>query len=404
MAEIYCKLQGKPVKSLRALIPNKGAWYADVDLGDVVDLSGSATIEVGTLKLVGTIDPKHSGTFGQSTKVRVLAGNGGWSNEVEAKDYHNDARVKARTVAEDAARAVGETLGSFLPTAERVGVDFVRIKTAASVVLEQAIGKAAWWVGYDGKTNVGPRPEVKPGTFELIAYDVEKRIATLTADDPIAVGIGAKLEDERLGGAQVVRQVELTVDDRELRIYAWCGGSETSEARIARAISSIANHSTVGKVFGLWPYRVVKMSGDRVELQALSPDSGVPNLLPIDMRCGVPGVWSRLTPGAEVVVGFLEGSVTKPTIVSFSPKGGSGFVPVEIVIGDDASALYAARRGDLVQCGGAGTMCTLTGPAAPPNGAVIMGAPYQISFSVSPMPQAPLYGAIMTGSQLLRTK
>ena len=190
----------------------------------------------------------------------------------------------------------------------------------------------------------------------------------------------------------------------ELRILAWCGDDSNTDGRIARALKSIAVQANAGKIFGLWRYRVVNMDGDRVQLQAISKAAGLPDILPIAMHAGFPGMWARLSPGSEVAVSFLEGDPRLPVITGFSPKGSTGFVPVEIVIGDDSSALAGARRGDLVQCGGPGTVVTFMGPGAPPNAAVVVGVPYSISFSVIPTPQAPLYGAIMTGSGLLRFK
>jgi hypothetical protein len=68
----------------------------------------------------------------------------------------------------------------------------------------------------------------------------------------------------------------------------------------------------------------------------------------------------------------------------------------------DGGTQKIARQGDLTQAGGPGTMCVLTGPAAPPNGACIMGVPYAISFSMLPQPQKPLYGVIATGAARLK--
>ena len=99
-------------------------------------MSGSVTIEIGDLSLTGTIT--DSGTFAEQRRARVVAGAGGWGTLVVAQHYHNDLTddggggVLAQTVADDAARLVGETIGTFVVTDARIGADYVRESGLAS--------------------------------------------------------------------------------------------------------------------------------------------------------------------------------------------------------------------------------------------------------------------------------
>lgn len=355
MADVFCAVAGHAVASLHATIPNKGAWIVDAELGASVSLSGRAEIAIGSLKLSGTVDPQHSGTFGQTTKVRVVAGAGAWGNTLKPKAYHNDARVKAKTVAEDAAREVGETLGSFVPVAERVGADYVRTAVAASLVLESVIGAVPWWVDYAGKTNVGLRATKKPGAYQLVSFDPLTHVATLAVDDPATVEIGAVLEDSRLGASQTVRQLEIVVQGEELRIRAWCVQDGSVAARLADALGAIARQATGGRLFGLYRYRVVQMASDKVNLQAISKAAGLPDILPVAMHPGLAGAHSELTPGTEVLVQFVEGSPTMPILTNFGGKGDTGASPSkttidatsEIKLGASATK-GIARHGDSV--------------------------------------------------------
>jgi hypothetical protein len=408
MTAPFATLDGHRLTAVRLTIGNTGPWHAEVDFEGEPEVSGRVTMKLGALELVGTLVAEQSGTFGLQRKARLVAGGGGWASELGRKAYHNDAQVKAQTVAADAARECGETLGTFVPSAERIGVDFVRDVGPASRVLERVIGGAPWWVDYAGVTQVGPRAAVSAttGTYEVLAYEPRDRLATLAVDDLTTVGIGSILTD-RLDAPQTVRELEVVVTADEVRVMVWCGGSEAGPGNLAGLLTAIARKATDGPLFGKYRYRVVRMSADRVECQAVRAGAGLPDVLPVSMWAGVAGAHAELTPGAEVLLEFIEGDRTMPILAGFAGKDGVGHVPVSLTLCGSTQA--AARQGDLVQSGGVGTVVTLTpvatllpGPLAPCVG---IGLPYLISFdAVPPTPilAAPLYGAISTGSPKVR--
>lgn len=350
MTDAFASVAGQRITSLRLVAGNIGPWFADLEFESDPSISGQVTIVVGAAQFVGTVVAQQAGTFGLQRKCRVVGGAGGWSTMLGPKSYHNDAGVKAQLIATDAAREVGETLGSFQPAAERVGYDYVRRAALASSVLEFVIGDVAWWVGYDGVTNVGPRPAtaVASSAYELIAFDPHTRIATLAVDDPGAVGIGSILS-KRFDEPQTVRDIELTVDEAGIRVTAWCGGSEREHGRLAGLLRSLAQRATDAPLYGKYRYRVVSMAVDgRVELQAVSKASGVPDLRPISVWPGVAGAHAQLAPGAVVLVEFIEGARSMPIVTHFAGKDGPGFVPVSLTLGG-ATGAPAARQGDAVE-------------------------------------------------------
>lgn len=351
MTDVYAGVNGQRLTSVRLVVPNIGPWSAEVDFEAAPDVAGAVTLSIGELELRGTLDEGHSGAFALQRKARIVAGANGWGAEVSAKQYHNDAGVKARLIADDAARAVGESIGDFVPRVERVGRDYARQVGPASRALEDAVGGVAWWVDYAGVTHAGPRPaaQVDAAAYTLLAYDPRDNIATLAVDDPGAVGIGAILADERLDGARTVRSLELRVTADELRVYAWCGGTESSHAKLAALFRAIVQRSTDGRLHGHYRYRVVRMAGDRVELQAVRKVVGLPDLLPLSAWPGIAGAHAELTPGAEVLVAFIEGDRAQPAVVAFAGKDGVGFVPVRLTLGGPSGS-PAARQGDIVEC------------------------------------------------------
>jgi hypothetical protein len=333
MTAAYATVAGEPASSVSVWIPQGGVWFADVDFEIDPDVSGQVTIKLGALELVGTVVAEYAGAHALQRRVRIVGGAAGWATLLPPKAYHNDAGVRARTVIEDAAREAGETLGTVEPLAERVGVDYVRQSGPASRVLEDVIGGVAWWVDYDGRTHVGARASSTPesGSYEVLEYDPRERLVTFATDDLRSVGIGSVLS-ERLDAPQVVRELEIGVTADSVRVLAWCGGEDGAAGRLPGLFRSIVARATDAKLFGTWRYRVVKMSSDRAELQAVRRGAGLPDVLPVSMWPGVAGVHAALAPGAEVLVEFIEGDRTMPIVTHFAGKDGAGWTPVSLVL------------------------------------------------------------------------
>jgi hypothetical protein len=384
----FATVNGSRATRVHLFVGNKGPWYADVDFEDAPDLSGHVTIKLGELSLQGTIVPAQDGTFGGSRRSRIVAGGGGWGDELAAKGYHNDAGIKAELVAQDAAREAGEVIGGFVPFAERIGIDYARQAGTASKALEDAIGDVPWWVDYNGITQVGARPAVTLASadYQLVAYDPRARIATLSIDDPSIIVPGVVLSD-RLDIPQTIREFELVVggEGDGLRVTAWMGGDVSEEGRLAQLMRSIILRATDGCVHGVFRYRVIRMAADgRVELQAIRKVVGLPDLLPVSQWPGVAGVHAELTPGATVLVQFVDGDRTQPIITGYEGKNGAGFVPVSLFVGGSTGE-PAARSGDAVEVllppavfsgsiGGAPASGVLTFPIGKTSGTITAGS------------------------------
>lgn len=334
----FAHIEGHEVTEATVHIGSRGPWFAEVYLAEAPELAGRVTLSLGALELVGTIDPRHSGTHGAQRRLRLVAGGGGWATLLEAKAYHNVAGVRAKTIAQDAARAAGETLADdddhpFEPADERVGVDYVRQSGPASRVLEDVIGGVAWWVDGDGRTHVGERvpPATQAGDYQVLDFDPQTRLASLAVDDLRTVGIGSVLDDG-LDEAQTVRELELRVTSESVRVIAWCG--EGNDGRLAGLLRSIIERRTDRKLFGLWRYRIVVTVGDRLALQLVRrrERTGLPDILPISVWPGIAGAHAEPTPGAEVLVQFIEGDRAQPIVTHFAGKDGVGFEPVSLAL------------------------------------------------------------------------
>lgn len=102
-------------------------------------------------------------------------------------------------------------------------------------------------------------------------------------------------------------------------------------------------------------YRVVRMAGERVELQVVKRGAGWPDVLPISIHAGVPGLSAQLRPGSQVLVQFIEGDPAQPIVTHFAPTSDAAWLPVslrldatELVLGDPIASAgrLIARVGD----------------------------------------------------------
>lgn len=375
--DLFLAVAGKRATSARLVVPHQGPWFVEAALDEAHELSGAAEATIADLTLRGTVQAPASGTFALGTSLRVVAGGGGWGTPLSPRGYHNDAGVKALTVATDAAAAAGETLGTFSPASPRLGVDYVRRAVEASRVLEDAAGGVPWWVDYQGATHVEARATGAAAGYTVLEYEPRTRMATLAAIDLAGLAPGLELRDERLAGPVVIRDLEFLIGGGSLRIRAWCGGGEESRGRLGGLLTSIARHAAGDRIWGKWRYRVLSMNPDgRVRLQAVSSAAGLPDVLPAPQWAGGAGVHAELTAGAEVLVEFVEGSPTMPIVTGFAPKGATGHVPESLSLCDGTRQV--ARVGDQVKVfmsPGIPVPITGTVGGAPLAGTVIFATP-----------------------------
>lgn len=330
---VYADVNGQAVTRMRLVVGATGPWFADCVLDNGSALSGQVTLRAGGLVLSGTVLPDQSGVYVSERTTRIVGGGGGWAKLLSAKAYHNDGGVTALNVAQDAARDAGEVLGAFAPEKARVGLDYVRQAGPASRVIEDAIGSAAWWVDYAGLTQVGARPASTPAesAYDVTAYEPRSKMVTLAADDLTVIGVGGVLT-KTLDGPQTVRDLEIVLTAGDVVIKAWCG-PQLEQSRLLALFQALVRRAVDDKLYGVYQYRVIGMKADRVELQSARKGSGMPDLSPISMWPGVAGVHAELTPGAEVLVQFIEGDRTRPIVTHFAGKDGVGFEPVSLSLG-----------------------------------------------------------------------
>lgn len=315
-------LNGTTCSRGRVQIPAWGAWWADADLVDAVELAGAVELTVLDQTLSGTV--VSGGVFDGRASYRIVGGAGGWGQTAAAKSYANDAGVRASLVLGDLAATIGETVVD-APTTQ-LGTHYARQAGLASQTLN-ALCPQAWHVGLDGVTRCALRAEAAyTGDAPRVRVDPGVVVTDLAVDDTLAALVPGVTVD----GSAAATDVEWQWDAKRLtaRVYAAAQPSRRLQAwrRIVDAVDPRRPYRAV------YEYRIVSQGGNRLNLQAVRVASGMPDLLRVPYRTH--GLKATFTAGATVVVGFIGADPARPFVVAGDEVGAPGWSPSLLELGD----------------------------------------------------------------------
>ncbi len=306
---------------LRLFVPWVGAWVADVELdigSDKPMPKGKVVLAINDAKLIGTVDARASGRFGEKGSLRVVAGGAGWDKFPTEQTFHNDAGLKSDVVITSTASAVGESAIDSSPV--DLDVDYIRSSKAPAV---RVLKDRAWYVDDKGITQVAERPTATmPDDYDLLMWDPYQRVAELAGES--LLWPGTVLKDPRIGDdphTATVRDVEHVFDAAGARITAMCMLGKKPTADSSRLLGLLT--TAIRELGGLdhlksYRYRITKQGPDgRLFLQAISKASGIPDTLPISIFPGMAGDSAQHTPGTTCNIFFIEGDPSRPYVLGF---------------------------------------------------------------------------------------
>lgn len=328
-------------------IPAWGIWWAGVELDEAAELSGAVTIDCAGLELVGTI--MSGGPWQGRSRYRVAGGAGGWGRTVARRGYRNDAGVRRLTVIQDAAGEVGETVDSSTVSGT-VGGAWTRPEGPASDAL-RLLAPQAWHVGEDGVTRLGLRAESSVDSeITVTGRDDAAQWLELACDDLSGLVPGVVVD----GIAAVDAEHRLV--DGTLRTRLW-GSGEGYGDRLSGALSRLVGAvAGLYRLRGVWSYRVVSQTGQRLTLQAVRASTGLPDLHLVRQRYA-PGYSVEHQPGSLVLVAFVDGDAAQPVVVAGDDPESPGYVPPTVTIDADSVEIGAGlgrvlREGDTMTLSG----------------------------------------------------
>lgn len=343
-------LAGKRVTHATIDIPAWGRPFAEVSLDGEAELSGRVELVVSDLTLACTV--LSGGPYQGRSRYRLVGGAGGWGRILKPKSYESDGGVKLATVLGDAAAEAGETIEAIAPT-RKVGLAFTRPSDQpASAVLEQLV-PAAWYVDETGTTRLGARPSSSPsGTFTVMEQDDGARTMTIAADSIAWIRPGLAI-----GELSVVDVQHELSPSGGLRSRVWGSIGGKGSRRLAAWRKLFDQLDPRRKFRGIAEYRVVSVSGKRLNVTPVRIASEMPPLRRVLPMPGVAGCEATLVPGARVLVAFADADPAKPVVIAFEDAEGTSFLPLAITLAQ--GILPAARLSDAVVAGPfAGTITT----------------------------------------------
>lgn len=346
-------VNGVPAASMTWCAGWSGVWAAQVEIhhGETSPTGRVAITTAEGIALSGTVDPKHSGSFGEKRHLRVIAGGNGWSKTVRAQHFHSDVGLTMQVLASATAAEAGEVVTVLAPMV--VGLDFARRNAPASQIFTDA--GVDWWVGLDGVTRVGARvPVVQPPSLEVLDWDPEAATVRFTAS--VLVEPGTVIVDDRFG-RRIVREVEATVSNGAVTGTLWvveASPTAGTVSELTQSFAELAREATRIATARVYEYRVIAMAGSRVELQAVSKADGVPDILPASVWGGISGYRAELRPASRVLVGFIAGDPRRPYVAAYEPPEADGWRPVKLELDAVAS----------VEIGESAAVTNIGGPTA----------------------------------------
>jgi hypothetical protein len=173
----------------------------------------------------------------------------------------------------------------------------------------------AWRVDFDGVTRFGTRASTTyKGDGARTRVDPKGSIVELATEE-----IGDLLPGVIVDGAQPATDVEYVLDAKRLtvRVYASPRTSRRVDAmrRIFEALFPDLKYR------GLYEFRVVTQTGERLNLQPVRAAIGMPELAQVPVRPGMAGLRANVTLGERVLVSFVDADQSSTTKSRAAPAG-----------------------------------------------------------------------------------
>lgn len=320
-------LNGNRVTSARCYIPCWGASFHEVALDGEVTLTGSVTLVVADLTIACTV--LSGGPAAGRSFYWLVAGAAGWGTPIASRSYANDAGVKISLVLADLAVDSGETFdATTIDQKATVGVAWTRPADIGARVLE-LLFPGGWYVGEDGKTRIGSRPTSALTGAVTQVSQVDLARSTVTIASESIAGILPGLKAYGLTTVDVEHEISA---EGGLRTTLW-GAHAAGLSRRLVALRAIVDQFNPGRKFAsIWEYRVVTITGNRLNLQPVLVSTGMPWLQRVPMRPGIPGAVGKPALGSRVLVGFVNCDPSRPAVLAFEDADSSGFVPTTMSI------------------------------------------------------------------------
>lgn len=285
--------------------PARGAWVADIEVNTDAAITGTQTLSLPGLDLVGTV--VEGGVVGVRQKMRVVAGRGGLGKDVKGQPFN---RAQVRTVVNYLLGQVGETLDAQSDAAV-LGQQLAHWTHRTGScgrgldLLMDAIG-STWYVTPAGAIHIGDRAWLD-STVEaaILSEDQREQLRVVSALEG-TVQPGTTFEGDR------VTSVEHIVNGNGARsIVRWGGEGNAFDD----ALGDLVRHHQERTLPLYGAEVVVQHSDGSLDLKPTHDEVG-PGWQRVPLYL-VGTATVKVQPGARCVVEFLDNDPQQPFVRSF---------------------------------------------------------------------------------------
>lgn len=408
------------ILELELRIPRHGVAKGSVIADAAELLTGTQTLIIGNLSLVGTVE--RAAVVDGRAVYDWTAGAGGWGREITiARCYESSIGVLRNTVIAELAADLGETTRAEADDTRLPGKKYLRpLSTAERPITGKdalyALG-ALWWVAPDGATVIGQRSGVEgTGDATFAGWEPDHGFVDLIPNDDDFL---SWMPGNTYRGEVIEEVVILSNDGRANLHLSMISAGDAADlgSSLRRMITGVVRGLTAHH--GCFEYRVTTTEGATTFLDptdARNPFGPIPRAL----QFVAPGMHAELRNQSRALVSFRN-AFGDAVITSAQPLDETNGVPIKtrlysdrLELGDATDLQLVARKDDLVNLG---TIAWAFTPAAPPavptgnwvwtftdaSGAVITWTLAGIlpGFTLAPpvQPATPIQGKILTPSQ-----
>lgn len=297
-------------------IPAWGVGWVDVGLIDDAELSGAVDFVLNDITIRCAV--KSGGTDDTRSAYRVAFGAGAWHDDVPSKGYSDDAGAKVSVILRDLADAVGEQIGTLPST--RLGPHYARAEGSASRTINGLLPKS-WYVDFTGITQTALRePTTYTGDGVITEIDPAMGIVDVVTDVLSDLVPGVQVE-----GNAPATDIEITLTPERITTRVYSGPQPNRRLDAFRKLFDAFDPWRQYR--GVTEFRVVTLSGDRLNLQPVRVATGMPDLSNVPVRPGAAGLKANTKLGSLVLVSFVEGDPSRPVVTSHDAPDAPGWSP-----------------------------------------------------------------------------
>ena len=383
----FATCAGLQIVSGSLVIPAVGAWTADVQLAGQQVVSGTVTVVIGNLTLLGTV--YRADVYGGQVRARIVGGYGGWRTQVPAQGYGSSSGVSLAMVLSDAAAACGEQVN--VASGVNIGTGYARARFPTSVagdVLWQMLAQgfiAGWYVDASGVTQTKAWPSSQVlSPFTVTDQKTDEGTVEIATEDYASWMPGCTFS---------APQIATTLTSAGV-VYTWTGEGEfrfavlvgTTTDRLLGPLQQIVDARLAPTRFhGRYSYTVSNPTPTTVDASPVNPSFGLPDLQSVPLRADSIASFTPADGGACHIM-FLDGVPTAPICVWCEADAGTG--PSTIVLGPQGNPTPAVAR--------VNDTCVVFFPPLMQVSGVLSGQPFVGVLAIT----TPANGIIQTGSAI----